>query len=1433
MSLPRKRYVNLRAVLVLLVAGAGTGSGIYWLHELQMKSHIGALLDESLQAEQVGDIDKAQEDIELYLAVRKNDAVGWERYANIVDKRSVIGGGLERVFLVHEQAVRLNPKNDELRARAAELALKIGRPTEARIHLSRLFTTPGEANSRPVAQAWVAERLAACVEAEGGSSLAKYPSSTVGLGAPEGLPQRSAEDWYRTAIELDPGRASAYRGLAEWYFKQAVPEDDRMRGKPTKTQEGEAVLADLIAANPVDPTAYITRYRLARTYLPAADPADVQQALELAPENPEALELGADVLRSQGRVSEARRLLKQAEGLAPLESRYAQLRAQLELDEDGSVEAEFILRSAMDRLPATDLAVPTMLTELLISAGRIEGEGGARQSLSLLRARGLGRGYMLALEGQMAMRQGRWNEALKKLSAARSLLTTDFELSARITLLVAECYGLLKQPGDRLKVLKAAYDRPGLPLKLAYARALAETGQLDQALQEHLALGALRPESRVDAARLAIQKQVLRDPDQRSWLEVDTRVVDACKVLPEGGSESVLLRAESLAARGQREHARRMLELAWRQSPDETHLALGLAALLQQDQKPEEAISVLANSSSWASSQLELAEAQLGLTIEQGGNAVRPALEAALETAGYFSKRQQLAWLTTVGSAAWRVGEATLARRAWQLLVQLGITDAELLIELADMASTLADHELASQIREQIHPLDRQDGALTDLIEGIWLVAATERGEPVDFGRIETLALSLEASRPDWWGGVLLRAHLARIQAQPEMAIVHYQEVVRLGNTQSAVTHRLIDLLYRQNRYDKLAAMSLDLQKQGQDQEDLRLIWALGQIQQNTSQSIDAGLAAAHRVLGNASCRASDHVLYGRMLLSAGKWVEAEASLSQALKLAPSSSDGWITYLQILVNSGQRDKAREALESVVARQILEPFPLALAAMYAMVGNTDTADQFYTQAIGQRPNDPGVIQAIAAYRIEQGEVRPAEQLLARLLDSSTAAPVPIQAWARRSQALVRLRTEDHDRSDWKQSIAEIEFNLKANPVSFDDRSAHALLLAMKGSSRAQAITEFESLETISALSEAQQFLLAMLLEADGRSEASTRRMQRLLDGPVSDPRYLVFHLGQLLRSDRLEEADHWLQMLRRVDPKNPVAFRIEADLLKLRGRTADLRALLLGRTLESSELVVEAAEMLEAYGFVEEAEQGFRGWGRDQNRPLRQLPLAGFLARQDRTAEALEILGQVRDDVPIEQLAVVGLEVYAAPSATTVQKTAVESDLLSAIRQCPTLTILPCKLALIRIDQGRFGEAESLMRAALAGSPDNLEALNNLAWLLALREPPRISEAIDHIEHAIDLAGSQPGLLDTRGVVRLRAGDFAGAIRDLMDAKAEQTRNVSLSLHLAWARQGAGQRKEAREELARAREFGLSLERLDRLERVHVDRLFRDMDDPAP
>ena len=65
---------------------------------------------------------------------------------------------------------------------------------------------------------------------------------------------------------------------------------------------------------------------MARTYLPAADPADVQQALELAPENPEALELGASDCLEKPEVDKLedfyRDLLAKVHALSPVPARW-------------------------------------------------------------------------------------------------------------------------------------------------------------------------------------------------------------------------------------------------------------------------------------------------------------------------------------------------------------------------------------------------------------------------------------------------------------------------------------------------------------------------------------------------------------------------------------------------------------------------------------------------------------------------------------------------------------------------------------------------------------------------------------------------------------------------------------------------------------------------------------------------------------------------------------------------------------------------------------------------------------------------------------------------------------------------------------------------------------------------------------------------------
>ena len=58
------------------------------------------------------------------------------------------------------------------------------------------------------------------------------------------------------------------------------------------------------------------------------------------------------------------------------------------------------------------------------------------------------------------------------------------------------------------------------------------------------------------------------------------------------------------------------------------------------------------------------------------------------------------------------------------------------------------------------------------------------------------------------------------------------------------------------------------------------------------------------------------------------------------------------------------------------------------------------------------------------------------------------------------------------------------------------------------------------------------------------------------------------------------------------------------------------------------------------------------------------------------------------------------------------------------------------------------------------------SLNNLAWLTILKDAKESSSALSLINRAMDRKGQLPELLDTRGVIYLKAGDFQHAIADL-------------------------------------------------------------------
>jgi Flp pilus assembly protein TadD len=111
------------------------------------------------------------------------------------------------------------------------------------------------------------------------------------------------------------------------------------------------------------------------------------------------------------------------------------------------------------------------------------------------------------------------------------------------------------------------------------------------------------------------------------------------------------------------------------------------------------------------------------------------------------------------------------------------------------------------------------------------------------------------------------------------------------------------------------------------------------------------------------------------------------------------------------------------------------------------------------------------------------------------------------------------------------------------------------------------------------------------------------------------------------------------------------------------------------------------------------------------------------------------------------------------------------------------------MADLALRRAKFQAAEKLYREVLAAKPGSVYCLNNCALAVSLTGQ-RHDEALRLINQAIQYAGPQGELLDTRGMVRLAAGQAAAAVDDFQKALAERSTPETL-FHLALAHDRAG------------------------------------------
>jgi cellulose synthase operon protein C len=148
----------------------------------------------------------------------------------------------------------------------------------------------------------------------------------------------------------------------------------------------------------------------------------------------------------------------------------------------------------------------------------------------------------------------------------------------------------------------------------------------------------------------------------------------------------------------------------------------------------------------------------------------------------------------------------------------------------------------------------------------------------------------------------------------------------------------------------------------------------------------------------------------------------------------------------------------------------------------------------------------------------------------------------------------------------------------------------------------------------------------------------------------------------------------------------------------------------------------------------------------------------------------------------------------------------------------TLDLHLADLAELRHD---FKSAETLYRKVLTKEPNQVVAMNNLAWVLAHRGPS--PEALTLVQQAISKIGPIPDLLETRAKAYLALGRSAEAVQDLEDAIADTPTAMRYFL-LAAAREKNCNADGARDAFHRAQELGFDIRDLHPIDLPDFERL---------
>jgi tetratricopeptide (TPR) repeat protein len=1346
--------INRKLLLRLFIITIILGGGLFLLHYVQADRATDALRWQAERAAENGKLDKAILYMRMYLELRPEDHDAVVKLGDLILTRGSTQRELSSALFLFERVVREAPQRDDVRRKVLDVCLKLMRYSDATIHAKALV-------EKSPADADLLEKYAICLAAQ-----TKYDE---------------AQTLFEKAIKCDPTRVGSYELLVELLLRQL-----------NRPNDARSWIEKLVTANPASAEAHIVSARYWRGEKKLAEcQRELDKVREIEPANADLLLISAELLQEKGEIGKARAELADGLGRYPKDIRFYRLLSWLELSAGNLPAATVCLEQGVKELPnATELLTP--LGDLYVQQGDLDKVDSIIKKLESRRAIGSQVKY---LRGRLLMQRGKWSEAAALFDGLRIESVAMPGLASQVNYLQATCYERLGDRPAQTEALKRVLqiDVGHLQARLKFAAFHLAAGRLDDAIKEYTvaARSSYAPLGvRIMLGRLLIARARSAGP-AADWNGI-AEYAQSLREKYAHAVEPLVLCAELFVARRQPDKATELLRAEAGKHLNDPRIWSVLAAIALESEGLYAALDVIDEAQGLIGDQVELrlARARAWASDWQAGREAH--VRDLGKGADNFSDGDQLQLFSGLADACAACGDIEGIKLFQSQLALLLPRDLAIRRALLETAMRTGDKPLAKRMRGELTQIGGDAGfaAVADALATVYSLATADPKLTDD----TKLAKKILAQSPDRADAHLLAATVAAksndrsvaareftlaIELEPaSLSIMRAQIVFLIGADEAAAKARL-EQLYFDPRLPGDSFLAL-----------------IGEIIARTTPE------QADRCLNWVTPLVSDS---GASLLQLARLDQKRARAGSALNLIdraiaanPKMIDAWAARIRLKSAdfAATLDKARAALD--------DPGFFMLCAEVA--GEVRGLKPDWSPPTNKPEQARLATQAFVTVLAARGKSEEATAELTRFANDKQTRPEDV-AWAKRSLAALAIsRGNAAERRQAIAALIELAPDAKA-PLA--ERRGYVMTLA--GTARRLNAVErkplvaraVEALKIIVADKDASANDWHRLAQFHQLAGDRASRLECLKEALKRDPKnvyFLVACVEELLDDGKFAEVEPYLPRLREADDSRALAAltrhlvladqpakaqeAIEQYILAADSGGTDgvVRLRIAAELLDQLARLAAARKLPSAKTLVNAASEKFRR--AMANRPDAAAPLAALMAFDNQVPAAFDLLTSMKSSMSAKVFTTAGIGVLRSGRATPRQFQLVKSWLDAALKESPNSSALLMNLAELHTLQLDFPAAEPFYRQVIRSEPENVVALNNLAWILAPRSEAA-EEALACVEKAIELLGPTGELLDTRARILIARGEVDRAIGDLNEALGQSQTSLRY-FHLAVA-----------------------------------------------